>query len=425
MRSLRTALPSTRGLVIVAFLVVAPLGVATARQLAPISSSPATGHAQVVTQGIAELPAEPLIWRVVERTAQPRWEAKAGKRVLGFVLASDEPVLLTNVTADGSTVDVARLGDGEAYLVLDGTRQLRASLSDQPVSYLSLELVPATDADKVGNGTVLYTSPAFTPPPGARDVDLVRNVLRLRETATVPDTGQSVYILATDGAIDILPATGEPTRLQQGESGIFTGPLDITAVQPASARGGQIAASNLTAAMLQDVDTTAGYVVAVIGEEIPPVQTPTPPPSPTPIPTDAPLPTETAVEQPTVTATEEPTEAPPAEPTPTEGPADTDGDGLEDVWEKEYGGDPNNPDTDGDGLLDGEERYVYGTSVNNPDTDQDALQDGAEVEKYGTDPTNPDTDGDRIPDGREVAAGSDPLDPKDPPTRIAAGRMPV
>ena len=30
-----------------------PAGVATARQLAPASTSPATGHAQVVTQGIA------------------------------------------------------------------------------------------------------------------------------------------------------------------------------------------------------------------------------------------------------------------------------------------------------------------------------------------------------------------------------------
>lgn len=413
--------PSKRQLALLTLVIATPLGVTTARQLAPISSSPATGHAQVITQGIAELPSEPLIWRVVERTAQPRWEAKAGDRVLGFVLASDEPVLLTNVTADGAELDVARLGHGEAFLVPFGTRQIRASMTDQPVTYLSLEIVPTSDAAKVGNGTVLYTSPEFTPPPGSRDIDLVRNVLRLRETATLPDTGQSVYILATDGAIDILPSTGEATTLEPGESGIFTGPLEITAVQPASANGGQIAASGLTATLLQDVDTSAGYIVAVIGEEIPPVQTPTPTPSPTAIPTETPEPTatESAIEQPTEA---QPTKEPAAEPTPTEAaPADTDGDGLEDMREREYGGDPNNPDTDADGLSDGKEAYTYTTGVNNRDSDQDGLSDGDEVNQYGTDPTNPDTDGDSLPDGREVIAGSDPLDPKDPYSPIDGG----
>ncbi|MCC6793227.1 MAG: hypothetical protein IT336_16200, partial [Thermomicrobiales bacterium] len=183
-------LPRRRQLAVVVLVLATPFGIATARQLAPISTSPATGHAQVITQGIAALPSEPLIWRVVERTAQPRWEAKSGARVLGFVLASDEPVLLTNIDADGNEVDVARLGNGEAFLVADGTRQIRASMSDRPTTYLSLELVPAAEADKVGNGDVLYTSPAFTPPPGKRDIDLVRNVLRLRETAELPDTGQ-------------------------------------------------------------------------------------------------------------------------------------------------------------------------------------------------------------------------------------------
>jgi len=36
-------------------------------------------------------------------------------------------------------------------------------------------------------------------------------------------------------------------------------------------------------------------------------------------------------------------------------PRDSDGDGLNNSWEKVYGTDPNNPDTDGDGVPDGEE----------------------------------------------------------------------
>ena len=42
------------------------------------------------------------------------------------------------------------------------------------------------------------------------------------------------------------------------------------------------------------------------------------------------------------------------------------------------------------------------------DTDGDGLSD-AEEDDYGTDPKNPDTDGDGLPDGFEVQAGSDPL----------------
>ena len=42
------------------------------------------------------------------------------------------------------------------------------------------------------------------------------------------------------------------------------------------------------------------------------------------------------------------------------------------------------------------------------DTDGDGLSD-AEEDDYGTDPKNPDTDGDGLPDGFEIQAGSDPL----------------
>ncbi len=365
-----------------------PAGVATARQLAPASTSPATGHAQVVTQGIALFTDQEMVWRVVERTAQPRWDAKAMRSVLGFVLASDEPVLLTNIVEDNKKHDVARLGAGEVYLVEGGIKQIRASMTDQAVVYLALEIVKASDANKTGD-TVLYVSEPFIPPTGRRDVDLVRNVLRLNETATLPDTGESVYILATDGAIDILPATGEETTtLQQGESGIFTGPLEIVAVQPSAEGAGHIAAVGLTASLLQDTDAGAAYVVAVIGDEIPPVQTPTPTVTPTPLPTETP--TESP---PTEEPAEEPTTEPAIESTATDIPrVDSDSDGLIDIEERQFGTDPSNPDSDFDGL-----------------------QDGEEVNKYGTKPTNADTDGDGISDGEEVENGWDPLNRADPP----------
>ncbi len=139
---------------------------------------------------------------------------------------------------------------------------------------------------------------------------------------------------------------------------------------------------------------------------------------------------------------------------------DRDSDGLPDEWELEHFGNldqtpegdpdadgstnlaellrrtgPNNPDTDGDGLLDGVETGTgvfvdasdTGTDPNNPDSDGDGLTDSVETgtgvfvdaSDTGTDPNNADTDGDRRLDGEEVAAGTDPLDPTDPPQSLA------
>lgn len=63
---------------------------------------------------------------------------------------------------------------------------------------------------------------------------------------------------------------------------------------------------------------------------------------------------------------------------------DTDGDGLTDSQELEFGWDPFQWDTDGDGLSDGLD-YEIGTNPDSPDTDGDGLSDGLE-HLGGTDP---------------------------------------
>lgn len=122
---------------------------------------------------------------------------------------------------------------------------------------------------------------------------------------------------------------------------------------------------------------------------------------------------------------------------------DSDGDGLPDEYEEEYGCDPTNPDTDEDGLPDGYEimtigsnpadaysldstlsdgeydndqdglsnyeEYILGTDPLRADSDFDGLSDGNEVNVYDTDPLNPDTDGDGLSDGDEIALGLNPL----------------
>lgn len=111
---------------------------------------------------------------------------------------------------------------------------------------------------------------------------------------------------------------------------------------------------------------------------------------------------------------------------------DSDGDGLTDAFELQYGLDPKNPDEnkngipdslddfDGDGLINGVE-MMLGLDPKNPrtfnntpdaqlDRDGDFLPDYAEL-KIGSDWLNADTDGDGWNDEAEVTAGSDPLVP--------------
>jgi hypothetical protein len=73
-------------------------------------------------------------------------------------------------------------------------------------------------------------------------------------------------------------------------------------------------------------------------------------------------------------------------------PADSDGDGMDDEWEVEFGLAYDDP---ADGVLDG---------------DADDLN-AAQEYLHGTGPAIADSDGDGVNDGPEVAAGSDPLDP--------------
>ncbi len=85
---------------------------------------------------------------------------------------------------------------------------------------------------------------------------------------------------------------------------------------------------------------------------------------------------------------------------------DSDGDGIGDAWEQQYGLDPNNPadaqlDTDSDGLVNLRE-FQYITSPIDPDSDDDGLKDGEEYDVYFTYPLKPDTDVDKLTDVEEV-----------------------
>ncbi len=90
--------------------------------------------------------------------------------------------------------------------------------------------------------------------------------------------------------------------------------------------------------------------------------------------------------------------------------ADADGDGLGNAAELALGTDPRDADTDKDGIPDGDEAD-HGTSPLNPDSDGDGLTDGAELaaNPFASLPTLADSDGDGFSDPVERAHGSDPM----------------
>lgn len=88
---------------------------------------------------------------------------------------------------------------------------------------------------------------------------------------------------------------------------------------------------------------------------------------------------------------------------PTKGPdGDPDNDGLSNLLEYFWSGNPHDPDTDNDGLNDWQEAVLHGTSLSDPDTDGDGLTDHAEIQTHHTNPTDYDSDDDTLLDGIEV-----------------------
>ncbi len=87
---------------------------------------------------------------------------------------------------------------------------------------------------------------------------------------------------------------------------------------------------------------------------------------------------------------------------------DSDSDGLPDALEAQIGTNPSAADSDGDGVGDGIEHRHGGNpldaTIRPPDTDGDGLPDAWE-QRHGLPPDNPDVDGDGITDGLEDSDG--------------------
>jgi hypothetical protein len=257
----RYATPVVRVLFLLLALPLSLFGVTTpgAARQADSGYSPASGPAQVIAQGVVPLPEGDVVWRTIRTRALLPADAPFEERPLGFVLASSGPLLL----ADRETGEQVRLGTGEATLVRAGAVQQRSSLGQQPVSYLSIELVGVDAAPPPADATVLQPGQPFPSPAGLHDVDLLSATLVPDEAFTIPDSGAKNVVLITDGAANVGRPGGDAVVLLAGEAASFSGELQV-APAPDGAE-----AQNVS------------FVVAMIGPEVPPMaapaETPTPP----------------------------------------------------------------------------------------------------------------------------------------------------
>lgn len=375
--------------------------------LPPSEINPDAPHLQTVAQGVIGLDG-PVVWRVREVSLLGSTAPETGG--FSFVLQRTGTEIVRNELTGRRT----RLEAGEAYFMATGDPFVRTAVGDDPVVAWIIEMVSPTQPSTLGleGGTVLLTTREITDyPAGSFDVELMRAVMLPGESIAMPQLTGPALLLVTSGRVQA-DASGDDVpagTVSAGTGQLFPGPFTVSNDEPQ-------AAVIVIAAVGEAVEGAEAPVTQAAPAVIAPTQVPAPaPPAPTPAPT-----------------------AIPPQPQVASG-VDSDGDGLTDELEAQYGSDPLNPDYDGDGIGDGDEVFIYGTDPVNNDTDGDGLLDGEEIFQFGTNPlsidsdgdgltdaeeiytygTNPvvmDTDGDGVPDGEEILIyGTDPLDPASGP----------
>ncbi|MGI9254656.1 MAG: hypothetical protein ACR2J8_13000 [Thermomicrobiales bacterium] len=351
------------------------LGAAAWRQ-GPTDTSPATGPARVMAQGVVDIGDGQWSWEVSRHTAQPPVNAAEEPARLGFLIAGDGAMIIE----DANSGEQIRLANGEAMLTHNGKTELRVAMGATASPYYAIELVPAAVGEAAPEGG--YLGSAFAGSGGRHDLDLVGISLGPSQVINGPAGAGQTLVMVIAGSAEVATDKSEFIPLAAGEAQSVDGPVTVTGY-----------------------DGGADVAIAVIGPAVPRLAV-----SGAPV-TEATVPAEAQEAQPATTS--QPTAGEPAKPAAerTRAREATPSGATGSV-------DPNDPDGDG---LTNEEEDALNTDPGIADTDGDGLNDGREVKEFGTLPLVADSDGNGINDFDQQ--GDAVL--SNPDQTPAAGRTPV
>src|SRR5215207_6790267 len=183
--------------------------------------SPASGHSQVIAQGVAPMPDE-AAWRVVFHSIDPGGAAELSAGGPGFILVDTGGVVVEE--GERSTP----LAPAEAAFHAAPMSRL-IPIGERPTGVFALDLVPPAAVDDADDGIPVYASDPFQAPRGNRDIDLVRDLLDPGESTTVIGNSAPVLVLVTLGALRAEATDGSTANLRVGEAGTFSGDVVLTA----------------------------------------------------------------------------------------------------------------------------------------------------------------------------------------------------
>lgn len=217
-----------------------------------VPSAARVGQA-VVAQGVAEMPASRIAWRVVRDTAELPGSAEYESRALGFAVAAEDAILVSNRSTGQQTL----LALGEASFVPAGSDERRESMGESATRLFRIALVPAEQAGEAAGDEMILAGAPFDAPSGRRDVSLVaeRGLCTLRDsgrsiTRTAGDlNGFPILVVVTDGTLEVTPREGDLVRLDAGQALEILPPVTLKS--------------------LLNTDRCSSYVIAVIGPRLP------------------------------------------------------------------------------------------------------------------------------------------------------------
>jgi hypothetical protein len=324
---------SSAALAITVSASVALAGVSVASARPDTAAIPlASGHAQVIAQGVVSFTAGTHHWRLATNDV--------GTAPVDIAIASPTFLVAASGAVDAGAVRITE-SNGLGWLLADGEATLPAAGSAVSIAPTPGALVHEIAIDE-GDG-----ANAFDPGDGLRDLDLVRDVLASGESVTIR-SDVSALIFVTAG----VATAADGSAISTGTTRAIVGETTLT-------NGGDAPTVVLAAIVGPLIDDSATSATTAPGGD---GTTPT-----------------TATSAPPTTA------APSTTIDPT---LDTDGDGLTDVEEiGTYGTNPDTYDTDGDTVSDYLEAKNGYSDPFNPDTDGDGYNDSERFDGY--DPRDP------------------------------------